>query len=269
MALDLGFGSSGLDAYGVSRRHLMLFYSALEVVYRRYFRVQVHGIHHVTSRGRGLLVGNHSGGVAFDGGMVLASLLLDHDPPRHAHGMVDYFAQRWPLVSQWFARVGQFPGLPEHAVRLLEDDRLLMVFPEGTRGVGKLWSERYRLQRFGTGFVRLALKTQAPIYPFAFIGAEEAMPVIHRSELLRRLSGAPYWPVTPWGVPFPLPKQCSLHYGPPLRFEGSGNETDDVVAGYVLQVEQAVAQLIGAGRRARGEDVADQDSFDVHIGGDG
>lgn len=251
--LDLQFGRAGTDPFGISKKHLVWFYSAMKWFYRSYFRVSVHGMEHIPAQGRGMLVGNHSGGLPVDGGMLLTSLILDHDPPRHAHGMVERFANRWPVVNQWFSRIGQFTGLPEHAIRMLEEDRLLMVFPEGVRGTGKLYSEKYRLQRFGTGFVRLALRTGTPIYPLAFIGGEEALKTMYRSELLAKLTGAPYWPVPPHLIPIPLPEQCALHFGPPLQLEGTGREADEVINGYVEQVKDAIRALIAEGLRARGK----------------
>ena len=249
--LELPFNEYGYDPYGVSRDHLAYFYSFLSVLYRKYFRVRTFGIEHVPERGRGMLIGNHSGALPVDGGMVLASLLLDHEPPRHAHGMVEKFAESWPFVSLIFNRIGQLTGLPDHAVRLLEEDRLLMVFPEGARGTGKLYKDRYKLVRFGTGFVRLALQTRSPIIPFAFIGGEEAIPTLFHIRPLAKLVGAPYWPVPPQVVPFPLPIQCDLHYGEPLLFEGDGTESDEVIESYVDQVRGRIIDLIAVGLERR------------------
>lgn len=246
--LDLPFNQYGMDPYGISKRHLGLFLSFLEFFYRRYFRVQSFGIQNVPDRGAAMLVGNHSGGIPADGGMVIASLFLDHEPPRLAHGMVEKFAQEWPFVSQWFSRVGQLPGLPEHAVRLLRDGRLLMVFPEGARGTGKLYKDRYQMVRFGTGFMRIALQSRVPIVPMAFIGGEEALPTIYHAKTLAKIAGAPYWPVPPYLVPMPMPLPCELHYGEPLRFEGTGNEADHVIEGYVERVRAAIEHLIAEGR---------------------
>ncbi|NUN15064.1 MAG: 1-acyl-sn-glycerol-3-phosphate acyltransferase [Myxococcales bacterium] len=250
--LELPFNKYGLDPYGISRDHLRIAYAAVTWMYRHYFRVRTYGIDYVPARGRAMLIGNHSGSLPVDGGMVLASLFLEHDPPRHAHGMVEKFAQLWPIVSQWFCRVGQFTGLPEHATRLLEDERMLMVFPEGVRGTGKLYSKRYSLQRFGTGFMRLALRTHSPIIPFAFIGGEEAVPAMFHLKTLAKLTGAPYWPVPPHLVPVPLPVQCDIHYGPALIFEGDGTESDEIIEDYVRTVKRAIAELIVFGTNQRG-----------------
>lgn len=245
--LELPFNQYGMDPFGISRKHLGVFYSMLEVFYKEYFRVQCFGVENVPERGSAMLVGNHSGGLPVDGGMVLASLFFAPERPRHATGMVEKFVQNMPFVSEWFMRVGQLPGLPEHAVRLLQDGRILMVFPEGVRGVGKLYKDRYRLVQFGTGFMRIALQTGAPIVPFAFIGGEEALPTVFHAKRLARLVGAPYIPIPPYLIPLPLPLGCEIHYGKPMHFEGTGNEPDEVIEGYVEQVKSVVDLLIVRG----------------------
>lgn len=250
--LDLPFNRHGLDPYGISRDHLGAFYTMLQAFYRRYFRVKTYGIENVPDTGGAMLVGNHSGGIPVDGGMVLASLFFDHEPPRHCHGMVEYFAQTWPIVSPWFSRIGQLTGLPEHALRLLGDGRLLMVFPEGIRGTGKLYRDRYKLERFGTGFVRIALRAGAPIVPLAFIGGEEALPTVFHAKRLAKLFNAPYWPVPPYLAPVPMPLPCEIHFGRPIRFDGDGNEADEVIEGYVEEIKAAINELIGDGRATHG-----------------
>lgn len=252
--LDVPFNSYGLDPYGVSREHLMGFYTLLGWMYRSYFRVKAYNIDRVPESGRLMLIGNHSGSLPVDGGMVLTSLILDRNPPRLGHAMVEKFAQRWPFLSSGFNRVGQFTGLPEHAIRLLEDERALVVFPEGARGTGKLYKDRYQLTRFGTGFMRLALRTKTPIAPFAFIGGEEAVPAMFHLKGLAKLIGAPYWPVPPHIIPFPLPVACAVHYGEPMFFEGDGTEADEVIIHYVDQVKDRIRELIHEGLEARAND---------------
>jgi 1-acyl-sn-glycerol-3-phosphate acyltransferase len=249
--LELPFNALGVDPYGISKWHLKIFFTALATLYRHYFRVRANGVEHVPKRGRAMLVGNHSGGVAIDGAMVLASCLLELEPPRLAQGMVDKFINRLPLASTWSNRCGQFTGLPEHAERLLSDERLLMVFPEGHRGTAKLYKERYSLVNFGTGFVRLAMKMKTPIVPFAFLGGGSAIPSVYNSEALGRLVGVPYVPLTPYALPLPLPVPLEVHYSAPMVFEGTGNEEDAVVQGYVEQVRDRIAQLIEEGRKSR------------------
>ena len=249
--LELGFNELGIDPYGISKKHLRVAFAALGFMYRHYFRVKAFGIENVPKRTRAMLVGNHSGGVAIDGAMVLASMLLEMDPPRLGQGMAEKFLNSVPLSSLWTSRTGQFTGLPEHAIRLLEDDRLLMVFPEGARGTAKLYKERYSLVDFGTGFMRLALKTKSPIVPFGFLGGGAAIPTISNAYALGKLVGVPYIPVTPYLVTLPLPVNLEVHYGQPMVFEGNGNEEDSVIVGYVEQVKQRIASLIEDGRKSR------------------
>jgi 1-acyl-sn-glycerol-3-phosphate acyltransferase len=252
--LELPFNALGIDPYGISRKHLRVSMTALSALYRYYFSVETRGIGHVPPRGRAMLVGNHSGGIAIDGAMVIASCLLEMDPPRLAQGMVEKFLNRIAFMSLWASRTGQFTGLPEHAERLLEEDRLLMVFPEGARGTAKLFRERYSLVDFGTGFVRLALKTKTPIVPFAVLGGGEAFPTVANAYKLGRLLGVPYVPVVAYGLPVPLPAKIEIEYGPPLVFQGTGNEDDEIVFGYVDKVKEVISQMLLAGaKRRKGE----------------
>lgn len=249
--LELPFNALGVDPYGVSKKHLAVFFGVLGLLYRRYFRVKAVGLENVPKRGRAMLVGNHSGGYAIDGAMVITSMMLEMDPPRLAQGMAEKFLNTLPLSSLWTARCGQLTGLPEHAERLLMDDRLLMVFPEGARGTAKLFKERYSLVDFGTGFVRLALKTKTPIVPLGFVGGGDAVPTVANSRTLGKLMGVPYVPITPYGLAAPLPAKLCVHYGKPLVFEGTGDEEDSVIKGYVDQVKASIAELIEAARADR------------------
>jgi 1-acyl-sn-glycerol-3-phosphate acyltransferase len=249
--LELPFNEYGVDPYGISKRHLTQALQVFSALYRYYFRVRCYGIEHVPKRGRGMLVGNHSGGVAVDGAMVLTSTMLEMDPPRLSQSMVERFLHNFPVSSLWASRTGQFTGLPEHARRLLEDDRLLVVFPEGAKGTAKLYPQRYSLVDFGTGFVRLALQTRSPIIPFAFLGGGAAIPTVFNARALGKLLGVPYVPLTPWVLPLPLPVQLEIHYGEPLVFQGTGDEEDHVIEGYVQKVKARIAGLIERGRAQR------------------
>ena len=252
-ALEIPFNVYGVDPFGISREYLTQFHSLLKWLYRTYFRVRVSGLENVPPRGRAMLVGNHSGGVAIDGAMVLASMLLEMNPPRLAQGMAEKFLAKLPFVSLWSSRCGQFTGLPEHAEQLLAAERLLMVFPEGARGTAKLYPERHSLVHFGTGFVRLAMKMKSPIVPFGFVGGGDAVPTIANAYKLGRLFGVPYIPITPYLLTFPLPVDLEIVYGAPLVFEGTGNEDDEIVQAHVDVVKEAIASLIAEGiaRRRR------------------
>lgn len=252
--LDLRWSELGMDPYGISKDYLAANFSLLQFFYRRYFSVESHGLRHVPKRGRVMLVGNHSGGFALDGIMVIGSMFFDMDPPRLAQGMVEKFLGKLPFASQITSRLGHFTGLPENAERLLADERMLMVFPEGVRGTAKLFKDRYSLVQFGSGFMRLATKMKVPIVPFAFLGGGEAVPTIANAVTLGKTFGLPYIPITPWIVALPLPAKLEVHYSEPMMFEGTGSEEDEVVLANVEKVKARIAQLIDIGwRRRRGE----------------
>ncbi|HWL84222.1 MAG TPA: 1-acyl-sn-glycerol-3-phosphate acyltransferase, partial [Polyangiaceae bacterium] len=198
-----------------------------------------------------MLVGNHSGGVAIDAAMVCASAFFEMDPPRLAQGMAEKFINRFPFAAPLSARMGHFTGLPEHAERLLEEDRLLLVFPEGARGTAKLFKERHSLVDFGTGFVRLALKTRTPIIPFAFLGGGDALPTVANAYKLGKRLGMPYIPIVAYWPPVPLPVKLEIHYGAPLVFHGTGNEDDQLIAGYVEEVKSSISRLLHHGLALR------------------
>jgi 1-acyl-sn-glycerol-3-phosphate acyltransferase len=245
--LEIPFNSFGVDPYGVSRKYVRWFMQMLGPLYRTYFRVKTFDIGQVPDRGRAMLVGNHSGGIALDGAMVIASMFFAKEPPRLAQGMVEKFINQIPMMSLWSSRTGQFTGLPEHAIRLLEEDRLLMVFPEGARGTAKLYKERHSLVNFGTGFLRLALKTRTPIIPFGFLGGGEALPTVSNAYALGKLLGVPYIPVTPYGLAIPLPVGMQIHFGAPMVFDGTGSEDDEVIARWVDEVKARITSLMQAG----------------------
>ena len=251
--LEIPFNARGLDPYGTSKWHLTVWYKLLSFFYQSYLSVQAHGLENIPKRGRAMLVGNHSGGFALDGAMVVAACFLEMDPPRLAHGMAEKFLNALPFSSTWLQRTGQLTGLPEHAQRLLEDDRLLMVFPEGAKGTAKLFKERYSLVDFGTGFLRLALKTKTPIIPVGFVGGADAVPTIANSYALGKLIGVPYVPITPWLLAVPRPAKCEVHFGAPLVFSGTGTEEDEVVVRHVDEIKARIAELIERARASRKE----------------
>jgi 1-acyl-sn-glycerol-3-phosphate acyltransferase len=248
-ALEIPFSRDGIDPYGLSRSHMRFVMNSLGVIYRYYFRTTAHGIGNIPKRGRAMLVCNHAGGIATDGAMIIAAAFFELDPPRLAQGMADKFIAQLPFGSHLSVRMGQLTGLPEHALRLLSDERLLMVFPEGVRGTAKLFSERHSLVEFGTGFMRLALQTRTPILPVAYLGGGEAVPTIMNLKRLGTLIGAPYLPVTPYLLPMPLPVHTSIHFGEPMLIDGDGTEEDATIIAKVLQVKEEIARLIDAGAR--------------------
>lgn len=248
--LEIPFGQHGYDKYGTSRAHLEVFFTALRRLYRQYFRVDAAGVEHVPAHGRGMIIGNHSGGYAIDGLMTVAAAFFELEPPRLCQGMAEKFLTTLPVSSSWSQKLGHLAGLPEHAERLLNDDRLLMVFPEGARGTAKLYKERWSLVRFGSGFVRLALSTHTPIIPMAFIGGGDVLPTVMNLEKLGRMMGVPYIPLTLYGAPLPLPRPCSIRFGEPMMFSGTGREDDETIEKIVQEVKGRVRELLEGGRAA-------------------
>jgi len=247
----------GYDIFGLqpdsARRQLLL----PALLYRHYFRVESFGIERVPT-GRVLLISNHAGQLPFDAMMLGTAMLLEADPPRLARGMGEYWIPQLPFVSVAATRGGSMVGTPENCTALLEEEECVMVFPEGVRGMNKTFQKRYELQRFGLGFMRLALGTQTPIVPVGIVGSEEQQPGLANLEGLGRVLGMPAFPLTlgfPWLGPLgilPLPVKYRIHFGDPMHFEGAASEEDALIQEKVDQVRTAIDTLLAEGRRQRG-----------------
>jgi 1-acyl-sn-glycerol-3-phosphate acyltransferase len=249
--LDIAAGEYGYDRWGASPRDAERLLVWMRFFLRRYFRAEVSGLEHIPE-GRCLIIGNHSGQLAYDGMVICAALALDAEPPRFARAMIEHFFVQVPFVGTLMTRMGQLTGLPGNAERLLlEDEAAVLVFPEGARGGGKVWRDRYKLMGFGQGFVRLALKTKTPVVPFGFVGGEEMVPSFSQLPPLARMLNTPYVPLTPTILPLPLPTKVHLLFGEPMRFEGNGDEDDEVILPMVERVEHAVEALIERGLSER------------------
>lgn len=227
----------------------------LEFLYRSYFRVETLWIDRVPAHGRALLVANHSGGLPYDGAMLMCAMRLDHPARRAARPLVEDFVFHFPYLGVLMNRIGGVRACQENAERLLRRDELVAVFPEGIKGIGKLYRERYRLQRFGRGgFVKLALRTGAPIIPTAITGAEEIHPMIGRITWLARNIGVPYVPLTPtfpWLGPLglvPIPTKWRIAFGEPLdlaKQHGRAAADDRILVGRISeQVRQTVQSMV-------------------------
>jgi 1-acyl-sn-glycerol-3-phosphate acyltransferase len=241
----------GVDPYGFDVEYAVAAIAPLLWLYRKYFRVELHGIERVPSEGRVVLVANHSGQLPFDAAMIEVACLIEKDPPRAIRALVERWVPTLPFVSTFMARCGQIVGTPENCRRLLAADEAILVFPEGVRGLNKPFSQRYQLQRFGAGFLRLALESGAPIVPIGVVGAEEQAPALLDLKPLARLIGFPALPVTPTLLPLPLPARYHIHFGEPLRFQGSPDEEDELLDRKVSEVEAAVSALLARGLAER------------------
>lgn len=193
-------------------------------IYHHYWRVETTGVENVPETGRALLVANHAGVLPWDGAMIKTAIFEEHARPRHARALVLNFLFEMPFLSWFLRRTGQAVGHPEDSQRLLEQDQLVLVFPEGVKGTGKGWSQRYRLQRFGRGgYVEAAIRARAPIIPISVVGSEEIYPMIGDLQPLAKLVGMPYFPMTPTfpllgplGL-VPLPSRWRIQFHEPVR----------------------------------------------------
>jgi 1-acyl-sn-glycerol-3-phosphate acyltransferase len=247
----------GFDRFGLDPDAARWGLAPMALIYRYYLRVQTHGIENVPP-GRVLLIANHAGNTfAWDGAMLATSLFLEADPPRIVRGMGEYFLSKLPFFNVLMQRFGSVVGTPENCAQLLAEDEAIMAFPEGTRGFVKTYDQRYQLQEFGLGFMRLALETDTPIVPVGIVGSEEQSPGLANLTSLGRLLGAPALPITATFPLFglagflPLPVKFHIRFGEPLRFEGDAYEDDAAVEARVERVKRAIRGLVDEGLEAR------------------
>ena len=220
-------GEYPIDDFGydqeLSRRVLL---PLAKPLYERYFRVQSLGLDRIPSEGPALLVGNHSGTIPIDAIMIQYAVATEHPQKRVVRNVAANLPFRMPFVGPLARKSGNAVACDEDAHELLRRGELVGVFPEGYKGVGKGWGERYRLQRFGRGgFIEIALRTRVPIIPIAVVGAEEAYPMIGNAKLLAKALGYPYFPITPtfpWLGPLgalPLPSKWIIEFGEPVPMD--------------------------------------------------
>jgi 1-acyl-sn-glycerol-3-phosphate acyltransferase len=248
------YAAAGGDTFGLDIDSYRRFGALFGFLHRAYFRTEVHGIDHLPT-GRVVIVANHSGQLPIDALILGCSLFFDAAQPRAIRATIDRWAAGLPFVSTFFTRLGSVVGARDNARRLLERNEALLVFPEGVKGISKPFTQRYQLQEFGTGFMRIALETGAPILPVAVIGAEEQYVNIGNVRPLANLFGIPACPIIPqMMLPFgqlPLPTKYRLFFGAPLRFVGNADTAEADVAENVFVVRQAIQGLLSAGLRQR------------------
>ncbi|WP_405880500.1 acyltransferase family protein [Streptomyces sp. NBC_01136] len=201
--------------------------SLIRPLYEKYFRVEVKGIENIPSEGGALIVANHSGTLPLDGLMMQVAVHDNHPANRHLRLLAADLVFMLPVVNELARKAGHTLACAEDAERLLERGELVGVMPEGFKGIGKPFSERYKLQRFGRGgFVSTALRQGTPIIPCSIVGAEEIYPMIGNAKTLARLLGFPYFPITPtfpWLGPLgavPLPTKWTIQFGEPIPTDG-------------------------------------------------
>lgn len=225
----------------------------LRPLYSKWFRVEASGLHHVPSEGGVLVVANHSGTLPLDALMTAVALYDHHPARRHLRMLGADLLFAMPVLGPLARKAGHTLACNPDAERLLSQGELVGVWPEGFKGIGKPFSERYKLQRFGRGgFVSAALRTGVPIVPCAIVGAEEIYPMIGNVRMLARMLGLPYFPVTPtfpWLGPLgavPLPSKWLIEFGPPVDTAELADHADDpmVVFNLTDQVRETIQQAL-------------------------
>ncbi|MED5374294.1 MAG: lysophospholipid acyltransferase family protein [Myxococcota bacterium] len=242
----------GYDAFGMHKDFVGLGMAMAKPLYAKYFRVKSFGAEKIPDTGPAILAANHSGTIPVDGMMLWADVIKHTG--RIPRAIADHFVPTLPIVGTFFSRGGMVGGSRGNARSLLNAGEILMIFPEGTAGVGKHFSQRYQLQPWRVGHAELAIRHRAPVVPVAFIGPEEQMPQVLAIKSLGKLFGLPYLPVP--ATPVPLPVRYRIHYGDPVDLPSLYKATDaddpEAVKEAAAKVEVKVKELIAHGLRERG-----------------
>jgi 1-acyl-sn-glycerol-3-phosphate acyltransferase len=223
-------------------------------LYRKWFRVEVSGLQNVPDVGSALVVANHSGTVALDAVMTAVALHDEHPAHRQLRMLGADLVFSVPVVGEFARKAGTTLACNEDVERLFAAGELVGVWPEGFKGVGKPFRERYRLQRFGRGgFVSAALRAGVPIIPCSIVGAEEIYPILGNAKVLARLLGLPYFPLTPtfpWLGPLgaiPLPSKWLIEFGQPIEttnYGAAAAEDPMLVFNLTDQVRETIQQML-------------------------
>jgi 1-acyl-sn-glycerol-3-phosphate acyltransferase len=217
---------SDVDEWGRSERTRALTRALYEPIYSKWFRAEWEGLEKIPTEGGALLVANHAGAIPSDAPVIMHG--IEKELGRPVYGLADYFFRTVPVLGTLWARAGGVSARPANAYRLLkEQNELALVFPEGTKGPSKSFTDRYQLRRFGRGgFIEIAMRAGVPVIPIAVVGSEEAMPVLLRLPTLAKALGVPYFPITanllafgPLGVVTPFPAKFKLRVLDPVRFD--------------------------------------------------
>jgi len=221
-------GEYEVDEFGYDRELTeQVLMSVLRPMYEKYFRVEVKGIENIPATGGALVVSNHSGTVPLDGLMLQVAVHDNHPADRHLRLLAADLVFMLPVVNELARKAGHTLACATDAQRLLESGEVVGVMPEGFKGIGKPFADRYKLQRFGRGgFVSTALRAGVPIVPCSIVGAEEIYPMVGNARTVARLLGLPYFPLTPtfpWLGPLgavPLPTKWTIQFGEPIPTDG-------------------------------------------------
>ncbi len=239
-------GSLGYDAWGFHSDTAKLSMSSVKPWYDHYFRVRTHGLKNIPKSGRALIIANHSGIIPIDAALLSYAIATSDSSPRITRAMIERFFPTVPFLGNLLNQAGAVVGDPVNCIKMLEEEEAILVFPEGVRGTGKTFNNRYQLQRFGHGFLHLAAETGTPIIPVGIIGCEEILPNAGNIPLLAKAMGTPYSPIA---FPFPLPSKVVINIGKPMTFKPATSE--DVVEKDVEKVKTEILRLMQKGLKER------------------
>jgi len=241
---------SDVDEWGRSERMRALARAIYEPVYSKWFRTEWEGLEKIPTDGGALLVANHAGAIPSDAPVIMHG--IEKELGRPVYGLADYFLRTIPVVGTLWARSGGVSARPANAYRLLKEQRqLALVFPEGTKGTSKSFTDRYQLRRFGRGgFVEIAMRAGVPVIPIAVVGSEEAMPIVLRLPTLARALGIPYFPITanvlamgPLGVVTPFPAKFKLRVLNPVHFDVAADQ-DRYSKSRIMEESERIRSLL-------------------------
>ena len=247
-------GEYETDEWGLDMEVLDRVRPYFEFMYNNYWRVETTGIEHIPDDGAAMLVANHSGQLPWDGAMLGVAVYNEHPYQRLVRNLYATWFPTLPFVSSMFTKLGQVLATEDNGTRLLDQGEVVSVFPEGIKGVSKLYKDRYRLARFGRGgFVRMALKTGAPIIPVSIVGAEETYVTLAKSPTIANMIGFPFFPISlrfPWLGPLgviPLPTKWYIDIGEPIPMDVYGDEAEHnlvLVSQLTDQIRNVVQQMV-------------------------
>lgn len=240
-------GTYGYDAWGFNLKNMKGNIRLVKYLYESFFKVEAFGLENIPKEGRCLIIPNHSGQLPIDGLLVGYAMLTNPHGPRAPKAMVERFFPTVPFIGNYLNSIGAVIGDTVNCERMLCNDEAIMVFPEGVRGSNKLYKERYKLQRFGNGFMHLGMKNDAPIIPVAVIGMEETIRSYANIKPLAKILGIP---VAPLVIPFVFPSKVYIYFGKPMYFKNDVQKESDVKARVDL-VKTAINEMIQEGLAKR------------------
>jgi 1-acyl-sn-glycerol-3-phosphate acyltransferase len=242
-------GSQGFDAWGFNIKNMKNNMRLTKYMYEDFYKVETVGLENIPKEGRCLIIPNHSGQLPFDGMLVGYSLLTNPNGARAPKAMVERFLPTVPFIGNWLSSVGAVIGDPINCERMLDNEEAIIVFPEGVRGSNKLYKQRYQLQRFGSGFVHLAMNNNAPIIPVGIVGMEETIRSYADLKPLAKLLGMPVLPLV---VPFIFPSKVFIYFGKPIYFKNDVHKESDIKERVDI-VKAAIDDLLQQGLARREE----------------